>query len=103
MIGWMSEVKKLTHDDAMAFYRKYYTPGNAILVVAGDVTAEKVRALADKHFAPLQNTADPGARIRTPEPEPLAARRVTMVVARKSRYHAEFPGKSGCEPNRVAL
>ena len=78
VIGWMSEVQKLTRDDAIAFYKKYYTPGNAIVVVAGDVTPAEVRKLVDKHYAPLVNTAEPTERLRTPEPEPIAARRVFM-------------------------
>lgn len=82
IIGWMPEVSKLTRADAMDFYRTHYTPSNAIVVVAGDVTAEEVRALADKHYAPLKNTADPGPRLRTPEPEPIAARRVQLIDAR---------------------
>jgi zinc protease len=82
IIGWMAEVSKLTREDALAYYRIHYTPRNAIVVVAGDVTPEEVRALADKHYAPLQNTADPGPRVRTPEPEPIAARRVQLVDAR---------------------
>jgi zinc protease len=82
IIGWMPEVSKLTREDAMEFYRTHYTPSNAIVVVAGDVTAEEVRALADKHYAPLENIADPGPRVRTPEPEPIAARRVQLVDAR---------------------
>jgi zinc protease len=78
----MAEVSKLTREDALAYYRIHYTPRNAIVVVAGDVTPKEVRALADKHYAPLQNTADPGPRVRTPEPEPIAARRVQLVDAR---------------------
>jgi zinc protease len=81
VIGWMAEVEGLGLDDAMAFYRTWYTPRNAIVVVAGDVTAEAVLALAQKHYGPLGNTADP-VRARTPEPEPIAARRVEMVDAR---------------------
>ena len=82
VIGWMPEVSKLTREDAMEFYRTHYTPRNAIVVVAGDVTPEEVRALAEKHYAPLENTADPGPRVRTPEPEPIAARRVQLIDAR---------------------
>lgn len=82
IIGWMPEVSKLTRDDALAFYRTHYTPKNAIVIVAGDVTAEEVRTLAEKYYAPLKNTADPGERVRTPEPEPLAARRVVLEDAR---------------------
>ncbi|MDP9138915.1 MAG: insulinase family protein, partial [Pseudomonadota bacterium] len=82
VIGWMSEVARLTRDDAMAFYRKYYTPSNAVLVVAGDVTAAEVRPLADKYYGALANTAEPQPRLRTEEPEPVAARRVRMADAR---------------------
>jgi zinc protease len=82
IIGWMSEVSQLTREDAIEFYRIHYTPRNAIVVVAGDVTEEEVRALAEEHYAPLENTADPGPRMRTPEPEPIAARRVQLVDAR---------------------
>jgi zinc protease len=84
VIGWMSDVNGLTRADAEAFYRQYYTPSNAIVVIAGDVTTDEVRKLVDKHFAPLKNTAQPGERARTPEPEPLAARRITMVDERSA-------------------
>lgn len=82
VIGWMSEVQRLTRDDALEFYREYYTPQNAIVVVSGDVTADEVRKLVNKHFAPLSNTANPGPRFRTPEPEPIAARRVELIDGR---------------------
>jgi len=81
-VGWMSEVAKLTRDDAMAFYHKYYTPQNAILIVAGDVTGDEVLALAKKYYGVLPNTANPGPRHRTAEPKPIAARRVMMADAR---------------------
>jgi zinc protease len=82
IIGWMSEVAKLTRDDAVAFYKAHYTPANAILVVAGDVSPEQVKAMAEKYYGVLKNTFTPGPRQRTAEPEPIAARRVTMVDGR---------------------
>jgi zinc protease len=78
IIGWMDEVAQLTREDALDFYRTHYTPKNAILIVAGDVTPEEVKTLAGKHYGPLKNTAEPPARVRTAEPEPIAARRVAM-------------------------
>jgi zinc protease len=84
VIGWMSEVAKLTRDDAIAFYKAHYTPANAILVVAGDATPDQVRALAEKYYGPLKNTFMPAPRVRTEEPEPIAARRVIMTDARAS-------------------
>jgi zinc protease len=82
IIGWMSEVAKLTKVDALAFYRAHYTPANAVLVVAGDTTPEQVKILAEKYYGVLKNSFTPTARMRTPEPEPIAARRVTLVDAR---------------------
>ncbi len=82
VIGWMSEVAKLSKDDALAFYRANYTPANAVLIIAGDVTTETVRTLADKFYGPLTNTFDPKPRARTAEPAPIAARRVSMVNER---------------------
>ncbi len=84
VIGWMSEVAKLTKDDALDFYKAHYTPANAILVVAGDVTPEQVKTLAEKYYGVLKNTFTPTPRIRTAEPDPIAARRVIMSDARAS-------------------
>src|SRR5690349_8780051 len=42
VIGWKHEIEKLGREQALAFYRQFYTPNNAILVVAGDVTADEV-------------------------------------------------------------
>ncbi len=59
VIGKMEEVAALTPEDGMSFYREYYSPENAILVVAGDVTDEEVRALAEEHYGkiPASGTA----------------------------------------------
>ncbi len=84
VIGWMSEVAQLTRKDAVDFYHKYYTPSNAILIVAGDVTADEIKKLAKKYYGVLKNTATPGPRHRTEEPEPIAARRVIMKDKRVS-------------------
>jgi len=78
VIGWLAEMQKLDRQEALDFYRMFYTPANAILIVAGDVTADEVKALAEKHYGVLKNTFTPQPRARTPEPEPIAARRVTL-------------------------
>lgn len=52
-IGPMDEIMSLTREDALAFYRTYYRPDNAILVIAGDVTAEEVRPLVEKHYGAI--------------------------------------------------
>ena len=76
IIGWRHEAEKLSRADALAFYETYYSPNNAILVVAGDVTTADVQALAEKHFGPLEPSLDLPVRARVSEPPHLAERRL---------------------------
>ena len=46
-------MKRLSVGDLTAFYRRFYAPNNAVLIVAGDTTAEQVRKLAEKHYGPV--------------------------------------------------
>ncbi len=78
VIGWMHEVEALELDDALDFYRTYYAPNNAVLVVAGDVTPDEVRSLAEEHYGPLEPTEDLPERTRPQEPPQLAERRITF-------------------------
>ncbi|MFG1417895.1 pitrilysin family protein [Xanthobacter sp. V0B-10] len=81
IIGWEHEIKQLNREDALAFYRRYYAPNNALLVVAGDVNPDEVRALAEKTYGKVAR-ADTPARDRPQEPEPQAHRRVALADAR---------------------
>lgn len=54
VIGVMDEVEALTPQDGIDFYKKYYSPENAILVVAGDVSGEEVRTLAEEHYGQIE-------------------------------------------------
>jgi zinc protease len=56
VIGKMEEVAALTPQDGLDFYRQYYSPENAILVVAGDVTTDEVRTLAEQYYGPIVAT-----------------------------------------------
>lgn len=84
IIGWRHEMEKLSKDDAIAWYDKFYTPNNATLIVAGDVTTGEVRDLAEKTFGKVKRRAESEDRatLRPTEPEPLAARTVTLTDAR---------------------
>ncbi len=82
IIGWEDEIRELNREDALAFYRRFYTPNNAILVVAGDVTPDEVRALAEKTYGTIERRAEIGPRERPKEPEPRAQRRVSLADAR---------------------
>jgi len=80
-IGWQHEMEGLTKADAMAFYRRWYAPNNAVLVVAGDVTAADVRPLAEKYYGAIARRDVP-ERARPLEPPHRHARRVTYKDAR---------------------
>lgn len=84
VIGWRHEIEALTLADAEAFYERYYAPDNAILVVAGDVTPEEVRRLAEKHYGPLEPSGLPPDP-RPAEPPQRAPRRIEMRDARVSQ------------------
>lgn len=91
VIGWKHEIAALTTKDALDFYRRYYVPNNAILIVAGDVTAEELRPLAEKYYGTIARGAEV-VRKRVTEPPQLAARRVEMESPRVgqpgwSRYY----------------
>ena len=73
IIGWRNEIEKLTTQDAIDWYKKYYAPNNAILVVAGDVDAQAVFRLAKKFYGPLKPIELP-ERVRRAEPPQLAKR-----------------------------
>lgn len=80
-IGWEAEIRRLGTEDALAFYRDWYTPNNAILIVAGDADTAEVRRLAETNFGPLPARPLP-ARVRLDEPEHRAAVRLEMKSAR---------------------
>lgn len=85
IIGWKQEMEKLSLHDAIGFYERYYTPNNAILVVAGDVTAERVRDLALTTYGKLPKRFEVAPRVRPQEPEKHTARTVTLRDARVSQ------------------
>lgn len=77
IIGWEEEIVDLTREDAEAFYETWYAPNNAVLVVAGDVTPDEVRRLAEETYGqvPARDVPDRIA-LRGGEPEQLSARRI---------------------------
>jgi zinc protease len=79
IIGWMHEMAKLSREDALAFYKRFYAPNDAIVVVAGDITVEEVKKLAEATYGALKpNPAITSKRVRPQEPPHPAARRVEL-------------------------
>ena len=79
IIGWMHEIEDLGREDALAFYRRFYTPENAILVVAGDVGTDEVRRLAEDTYGRIPARGEAPVRVRPQEPESRAQRLVSLA------------------------
>jgi zinc protease len=108
IIGWRHEMVSLDRDDVLAFYERFYAPNNAILVVAGDVTPDAVRALAEQHYGPIPANPDLPARARPTEPPQTAERRITFRDARVaqpyvSRSYLAPERDSGAQDTAAAL
>jgi zinc protease len=82
VIGWRPEIEKLNRADALDFYKKYYTPNNAVLVIAGDVTVDEVKKLAEEIYGKVPRVAEVPERKRPQEPEHRAPRTVTLADPR---------------------
>ncbi len=85
VIGWMDDLEHLTLADVEAWYRRWYAPNNATVVVVGDVDPEAVHAMARKHFGPLAPS-----EIAPPKPRPelpqRGVRRLTMHLPAELPY-----------------
>jgi len=109
VIGWRHEIEKLDREAALAFYRRFYAPNNATLVIAGDVEAAEVRDLAQKTFGPIAaQPAIAAKRIRPQEPEPAGPRTVTVAddkVEQPSmmRQYLVPAGPAAAKTERAAL
>jgi zinc protease len=99
IIGWKHEMETLDMDDALSFYDLYYSPNNAILVVAGDVQPDEVLALAQVHYGPIPMEPDLPERFRTQEPPQTAERR---LIFEDPRVAQPYVTRSYLAPERDA-
>ena len=93
IIGWEHEMAKLSREDALTYYKHWYAPNNAIVIIAGDITVDEVRPLAEATYGKLPANPTVGAtRVRPQEPPARAARRVALEDPRagKASLHRDY-------------
>ena len=78
VIGWEHEIKALNRETALDFYKRYYTPNNAVLVVAGDVSVDEVRKLAQETYGAIPARPEAVRALRPAEPPSVGPRTVTV-------------------------
>ena len=109
VIGWHHEIEKLTREEALAFYRRFYAPNNAILVIAGDVEPAEIRPMVEQTFGKVaRQPSIPARRVRPQEPEPTAPRTVTLSDPQVEqptvkRYYLVPSATSGAPGESAAL
>ncbi len=82
IIGWMNDLDHMNVDDLRSWYRRWYAPNNATLVVVGDVEAEAVLALAKRHFGAFKPERIQGLK---PSKEPPQLGEIRMKVRAPAR------------------
>jgi zinc protease len=82
VIGWRHEMEQLSRDDAIGFYRRFYAPNNAIVVIAGDVDPLKVRTMVEETYGKIPRHGTVAPRLRPEEPPPVAVRSLTLADPR---------------------
>jgi zinc protease len=78
IIGWNHEISALDRQTALDFYKRYYTPNNAVLVIAGDVTPEEVRRLAEATYGEVPARPEAVRAPRPAEPPSIGPRSITV-------------------------
>jgi len=105
VIGWRHEMEGLTRDDAIGFYRRFYAPNNAIVVIAGDVDPQSALKLAEETYGKIPRHDGILPRNRPQEPKPAAVRSLTLADPRVEQplmqrsylvpsFHLAKPGES---------
>ena len=87
VVGWMSDLEAMTPQDAREFYRRWYVPANAAVIVAGDVDPAQVRRLVDKHYGRIPARAVPARKPRE-EPAQAGMRRMEFKAPADQAYVA---------------
>jgi zinc protease len=101
VVGWMSDLQSMTPQDARDFYKRWYVPANAVLVVAGDVESAQVLRLAQKYYGSIAARPVPPRKPRA-EPPQRGIRRIEFKAPAEQSYVAlafKVPRFTSFEPN----
>ncbi len=98
VVGWMSDISKVTKQEMMDYRQQYYRPDNATLVLVGDVDPEKIMVLVSKYFGPIKPKGK-SPRVRTEEPTPEYYRRTISPNFQPPYVEKRVLGRAASNPN----
>jgi zinc protease len=103
VIGWMSDILSWRRDEVMAYYRTYYAPNNAILIVVGDIDPAKTLDLVQKYYGPIK-ASPPPPPVTTVEPPQIGTKTVVMrKEAQAPSFQAVWHGPAAKDPDFLPL
>jgi predicted Zn-dependent peptidase len=106
VIGWPSDIGRITREEALAYYDLNYAPNNLVAALVGGFEPAEAKALAEKYFGRLERNPQSPPPVRTREPEPLAEKRMIAHAETNPtavlRYHSVADGHRD-EPALVVL
>ncbi len=98
VLGWMSDVSRISKQEMIEYHRQFYRPDNATLVMAGDIDVDKVMALVTKHFGPIRPKGK-APRVRTEEPSPEYYKRTVGPDFNPPYVEKRVYGKAATNPS----
>ena len=102
VIGWPSDISRLTREEVLQYFKTYYAPNNAIAAIVGDIDPDKTYALMEKYFGPIPAQPIPPRNIPD-EPEPRGERRVVMEAEAQPRVYIGWHAPAIGHPDGYAL
>lgn len=103
VLGWSSEVESITSQDVRDFYKIYYAPNNARMVMVGDFDSNKIVDMAKQYFGRIPAGKTKPAVIITEEPRPIAERRLIGEADTNPSVTIRFPGVAMGHPDEAPL
>jgi predicted Zn-dependent peptidase len=98
VLGWMSDVSRVTKQEMIDYRGQYYRPDNAVLVLAGDIDVEPTMALVTKYFGPIPSKG-PSLRVRTEEPTPEYFKKVNGADFKAPFIEKRVQGRAATNPS----
>jgi predicted Zn-dependent peptidase len=98
VVGWMSDLSRITKQDVIDYRNQYYRPDNGVLVLAGGVDVDPAMALVAKYFGSIRNPRGSAPRVRTQEPSPAYYRDVNGPDFKVPYVEKRVLGKAAVDP-----
>lgn len=102
VVGWASDIRGTSIEDAKRFYQQFYTPSNITIAIAGDVDPDKMKELAETYFGRMK-PGRPAPEVITKEPEQRGERRFVMIEESQPFFLSGYHTVSQSHPDFAAL